>query len=75
MALQGIELLDRIKSQRPEMTTAQALAVLARQQPGIAQVTRKALTIRNSFQRKNAKPSPRKQFWDSNQLLNKYYGS
>jgi len=74
-ALQGLELLDRIKSQRPNLTTTQALAILARTNPGVAQITRRALTIRSSSRRKGAAPTPRKQFWDSNPVLSKYYGS
>jgi hypothetical protein len=73
----GMQYLTQIKQGRPNLTTAQALAVLARIDPSIAQATRKALTYRTKVSKsreRGVEIDQRKQYAQSNPLLSRYYG-
>ena len=72
-AEQGFQLIEQIRQAQPQVTTAQAITILARQDPSMAQLVRRALTIQSRL-RANPTLNERSKFWKSNPLLDKYYG-
>ena len=73
LAEQGLQLMDQIRQSNPQYTTSQALTILARQDPSMAQAVRRALTVQSRL-RANPNLNERSKFWKSNPLLDKYYG-
>ena len=76
----GLQLAQQVMAGKPNYTLTQALAVVARADPAMAQAARKVLTIKKKQESASRKGkvteqlNPRKVFWNANPLLDQFYG-
>lgn len=74
MGDKGLALAQQVMQGRPNYTLTQALAVVAKADPQLAQAARQVLTFKKK-QQKNPNLNPRKQFRNANPILDTFYGN